>query len=152
MLGVYEIPGHYPESFPFDCSTVTRFIYKGNGKVKRKTKTRTATASTARTGISATVTAKTAATKTAATTLQVHPNPFQDEFSVTYALPQADEVSVLLQPMDGSQAQALLTARKQATGRQQLTVRSGGVATGLYLLIVRGKHGFEQRQKLIKMP
>jgi len=82
----------------------------------------------------------------------VYPNPFQDEFSLSYVLPTADEVSVLLQPMDGSQALPLLTGRKQAAGRQQLTLRSGGVATGLYLLIVRGKHGFEQRQKLIKMP
>jgi len=82
----------------------------------------------------------------------VYPNPFQDEFSLSYELPQADEVSVLLQPMDGSQALPLLPARKQAAGRQQLTLHSGGVATGLYLLIVRGKSGYEQRHKLVKMP
>ncbi|HLK97509.1 MAG TPA: T9SS type A sorting domain-containing protein, partial [Hymenobacter sp.] len=84
--------------------------------------------------------------------VMVYPNPFQDEFTLTYELPQADEVSVLLQPMDGSQALPLLPARKQAAGRQQLTVHSGNVATGMYLLIVRGKSGFELRHKLVKMP
>jgi len=111
-------------------------------------------------GAGATSPRSTAASPLSATTGQgpanqavvVYPNPFQDEFSVTYALPQADEVSVLLQPMDGSQALPLLPARKQAAGRQQLTLRSGGVATGLYLLIVRGKSGYEQRHKLVKMP
>jgi len=148
----YEIPGHYPEPFPFDCSKVTSFHYKGQGLVKRKTKTRRPTTSAPRAGTSAAVAGTRAATQAAATTLEVHPNPFQDEFSVTYALPQADEVSVLLQPMDGSQALPLLPPRKQTAGRQQLTLRSGGVATGLYLLIVRGQHGFELRQKLVKMP
>ncbi|MBD2767482.1 hypothetical protein IC235_06205 [Hymenobacter sp. BT664] len=82
----------------------------------------------------------------------VYPNPFQETFTLAYDLPQADEVSVLLQPLTGGRAQPLLTDKKQPAGRQQFTVRSGGVAAGLYLLIVRGKHGYEQRQKLIKLP
>ncbi|MBD2768429.1 T9SS type A sorting domain-containing protein, partial [Hymenobacter sp. BT664] len=84
--------------------------------------------------------------------IEVYPNPVGETFTLTYELPQADEVSVQLQAMNGSLAQSLFTARRQAAGRHQLTVPSGGVASGMYLLIVRGKHGYEQRKKLIKLP
>ncbi|MBD2770433.1 hypothetical protein IC235_21315 [Hymenobacter sp. BT664] len=150
---VQEIPGHYPEPFPFDCSAITSYTYKGQGKVKRKTKTKTAAASASRAGTSAAVTGTRAANQAAAAApLEVYPNPFQDEFSLSYELPQADGVSVLLVPLTGGQATSLLTGKQQAAGRQQLTLRSGGVAPGLYLLIVRGRRGFELRQKLVKLP
>ncbi|MBD2770457.1 hypothetical protein IC235_21440 [Hymenobacter sp. BT664] len=84
--------------------------------------------------------------------LEVYPNPVGGSFTLAYELPQADEVSVLLQPINGSRALSLLKGQKQAAGWQQLTVRSEGVTAGLYLLIVRGKHGYEQRHKLVKLP
>jgi hypothetical protein len=84
-------------------------------------------------------------------TIEVRPNPFTEEFTLTYVLPQEDEVSVLLQPMNGSLAQPLLTATRQAAGRQQLTLRSGSVASGVYLLMVRGKNGYLQQQRVVKI-
>ncbi|MBD2768276.1 hypothetical protein IC235_10265, partial [Hymenobacter sp. BT664] len=83
--------------------------------------------------------------------IEVYPNPVGEAFTLTYELPQADEVSVLLQAVNGSRAKLLLTGQ-QGAGRHQLTVPSGGLAAGVYLLIVRGRHGYEQRQKLLRLP
>ena len=83
--------------------------------------------------------------------ITVAPNPFQDDFTVRYDLPQADRVTVYLRDVQGRELRQYLQDQAQATGPQQFLAQVKGLPPGLYFLEIRGqKHTFPT-QRLLKV-
>ncbi|WP_046247133.1 3-coathanger stack domain-containing protein [Hymenobacter terrenus] len=82
--------------------------------------------------------------------VHLYPNPAQREFILEVNLPTADKLTVQLRNMQGQLVRVLQREQAIATGAQQLRFSLNGLATGLYLVEVRGQHHSYPAQRLLK--
>ena len=87
--------------------------------------------------------------------VRIHPNPFTETCTVTYSLPQAEAITVELYTVTGKQvsktAHKLLSEQRQEAGQRPFTFNGTHLPAGMYLLMVRGKNGYLQQQRVVKL-
>ena len=82
--------------------------------------------------------------------LRVFPNPFSDQFKLTYELEQEAEAEIRLMSFDGKVRQQLLPPQFQLSGPHQVEWNAPELPAGIY--VVQLRIGSEmQSQKLVKM-
>jgi len=81
---------------------------------------------------------------------QNYPNPFNPSTSISYALPEASEVSLVVYDITGSMVEQLVSGY-QSAGNHTVSFNAANVAAGTYLYILNtGNEHFVKRMVLIK--
>lgn len=68
--------------------------------------------------------------------LFIQPNPFKESFQVFFANPEADQLSITLSDMTGRVVRSFQQIREES-----ITIERGNLASGMYIVAVRGKDG-----------
>jgi len=80
--------------------------------------------------------------------LSSFPNPFNDSTEISFVLPRASKISVLVYDLFGRRVKRIDLGTRNA-GRQKATIRMADQASGLYFCIVQGSGFASSLQKLV---